>query len=47
METDENGKAFLPVFLSSKSYIDLTKECDYNELLSAIQSNNDNGTNNQ
>jgi hypothetical protein len=36
METDENGKAFLPTSLASKAYIDLTKESGYNELLTAI-----------
>jgi hypothetical protein len=38
METDENGKAYLPTSLMSRMYIDLTKESGYDELLSAIQS---------
>lgn len=39
METDQNGRAFLPVSLTSRTYIDLTRESGYNELLSAIRGN--------
>jgi hypothetical protein len=39
METDAGGKAFLPTAFKSRLYIDLTKESGYEELLSAIQSN--------
>jgi hypothetical protein len=37
METDENGEAFLPTFLMSRVYIDLTRDDGYNKLLAAIR----------
>ncbi|MCL2293626.1 MAG: toll/interleukin-1 receptor domain-containing protein [Spirochaetes bacterium] len=43
METGKNGKPFLPVFLKSRLYIDLTKENGYVDLLSAIQSGDNEG----
>ena len=36
VETDSEGKPFLPVAFSEIFYIDLTKECGYTDLVSAI-----------
>ncbi len=38
VETDENGYAYLPKFLKSRYYIDLTRETGYEELISFIKS---------
>lgn len=37
METDENGRAYLPISFAARTYIDLTRESGYGELLTAIR----------
>ena len=36
IETNEKGEAYLPTFLKSRLYIDLTQESGYDDLLSSI-----------
>lgn len=38
IETNKKGEAYLPAFLKSRLYIDLTRESGYNDLLSSIKS---------
>lgn len=40
IETNELGEAYLPTFLRSRLYIDLTQESGYNDLLSSIRTVN-------
>ena len=43
IETNEKGEHYLPTFLKSRLYIDLTQESGYDDLLSSIHKINNQG----